>query len=427
MIAIASVLLIAQPAAADEIRGREYWLSDYNIQRAWQTTRGAGVTIAVIDTGIDGAHQDLTGTVIGGTDVSGVGSSDGQTPVGDDSSHGTLVASLLAGHGHGPGNSAGVIGVAPDAKLLAVSVGFGGTGTRSSDDQIADAVRWATDNGADVINMSLTRNTLEWPESWDAAFLYAMKHDVVVVAAAGNRGSGTTVVGAPATMPGVVTVAGVDQQRRASTDASSQGITISVAAPAEKLVGAGPGNLYYEWEGSSGATPIVAGLVALIRAAHPDLDAANVIQRLIATARPVGSPVPSPLYGYGLIDAEAAVTSAVAPVSANPMGDLSEWIRINRRADVAPSPDPIPAPSSPPSPVPTASAAARPSFASVLPSVGTLRDVGIPLAVYTLFTALVIVAIRTSRRQLVKARAPAPSKMVGPGGQSAEREAADGS
>ena len=174
MIAIASVLLIAQPAAADEIRGREYWLSDYNIQRAWQTTRGAGVTIAVIDTGIDGAHQDLTGTVIGGTDVSGVGSSDGQTPVGDDSSHGTLVASLLAGHGHGPGNSAGVIGVAPDAKLLAVSVGFGGTGTRSSDDQIADAVRWATDNGADVINMSLTRNTLEWPESWDAAFLYAI-------------------------------------------------------------------------------------------------------------------------------------------------------------------------------------------------------------------------------------------------------------
>ena len=126
-----------------------------------------------------------------------------------------------------------MIGSAPQASLLSLSVGFGDD-TDGSDQQIAEAVRWAVDNGADVINMSLTRNTLDWPESWDDAFLYAMEHDVVVVAAAGNRGSGTIEVGAPATMPGVLTVAGVDENGAASFDASTQGITIGVAAPSEE-------------------------------------------------------------------------------------------------------------------------------------------------------------------------------------------------
>ena len=407
LLAAASVVLVAQPAAADEIRDRQYWLADYGIREAWQTTRGAGVTVAVIDTGIDGSHPDLVGAVVGGTDASGVGSPDGQTPVGDDSSHGTLVASVLAGRGSGPSGTDGVIGVAPEANLLSVSVGFSGAGTRSSDDQIAEAVRWAVDNGADVINMSLTRNTLEWPESWDDAFLYAMTNDVVVVAAAGNRGTGTTVVGAPATMPGVVTVAGVDQQRRASEGASSQGITISVAAPAERLVGAGPGGQYFEWEGSSGAAPIVSGLVALIRSAYPELDAANVINRLIATATPVGTPVPSPLYGYGLIDARAAVTASVGQVTANPMGDLREWIRVNRRADVAPGAEPIPAPAPTTQPAPQApdtQASENPNpLGVVLPTVSSLRDVGIPLAVYVIFASLIVAGITMWRRQVRRA------------------------
>jgi subtilisin family serine protease len=213
-----------------------------------------------------------------------------------------------------------------------VSVSLGSSpSTVSSDDQIADGVRWAVDNGAKVINMSLTRNTLDWPESWDSAFQYAFAHDVVIVAAAGNRGSGTTEVGAPATIPGVLTVAGVDRNGKASFDASSQGITIGVSAPSEQLVGANPGGGYVQWAGTSGAAPIVAGAVALVRAAHPELNAANVINRIISTARPVGS-VPSPVYGYGLLNANAAVTAVVAPVAANPMGDLGQWIHIHRRA-----------------------------------------------------------------------------------------------
>ncbi|MET0806817.1 MAG: S8 family serine peptidase, partial [Lacisediminihabitans sp.] len=238
VIGIAGTLLVASPASADSIRDREYWLSGYGFTTAWNSTRGAGATVAVIDTGVDGSVPDLAGAVTGGTDVSGVGSPNGQKPVGEDSAHGTMVASLLAGRGHGAG--AGVIGVAPAANILAVSVGFG-VGAVDADDQIAQAVRWSVDHGADIINMSLTRNTLDWPPSWDAAFLYAMQHDVIVVAAAGNRGSGTTEVGAPATMPGVVVVAGVDRNGKASFDASSQGITLTVSAPSENLVGVGPG------------------------------------------------------------------------------------------------------------------------------------------------------------------------------------------
>jgi subtilisin family serine protease len=209
---------------------------------------------------------------------------------------------------------------------------FGG-GDVSPDDQIAKAVRWAVDNGADVISLSLTRNTRDWPESWDRAFSYAAANDVVVIAAAGNRGSGTVAVGAPATMPGVLTVGGVTREGLASDTASAQGITIGVMAPSEGLVGAIPGGNYVSWSGTSGATPIVAGIVALVRAAHPNLDAANVINRVLVTARPASDTTPDPLYGYGLVDAYAALTADVPLVSANPLGSIDDWIVLHRRQE----------------------------------------------------------------------------------------------
>lgn len=338
---LALVLLPAPVAHADQVRDLQYWVADYGFQQAWSTTKGAGVNVAVIDTGVDGSVPDLAGVVVGGTDVSGVGAANGQKPLGDGdaANHGTWVASLLAGRGTSDGN--GVLGAAPEAGILTVSVALGSsTGAVSSDDQIAQAVRWAVDNGASVINMSLTRNTLDWPPSWDDAFQYAFAHDVVVVAAAGNRGSGTTEVGAPATIPGVLTVAGVDRAGQASFDASSQGITIGVSAPSEQLVGANPGGGYVQWAGTSGATPLVSGAVALVRAAHPELTAPDVINRIIRTARPVGGAVPSPIYGYGLLDAAAAVTADPPHVTENPMGDLSQWIHIHRRAESTSTPAP---------------------------------------------------------------------------------------
>ncbi|MFC9919395.1 S8 family serine peptidase [Agromyces binzhouensis] len=333
---VAGVLALsgAAPAQADTVRDLQYWLNDYGFTQAWTMSRGDDVTVAIIDTGVNGDVAELEGVVIGGTDVSGIGSSDGQTPVGEEDEHGTMVASLLAGRGTGEGN--GVIGVAPDADLLTASVAFGlDTGAeKTNDDQIAEAVVWAVDNGADVINMSLTRNTPDWPESWDDAFRYAFENDVVVVAAAGNRGSGTTQVGAPATVPGVLAVAGVDRDQNASFDASSQGITIAVAAPSEDLVGVLPDGSHVVWSGTSAAAPLVSGLVALVRSAYPELDAANVINRIIRTSDPKGEEVPGPLYGYGIIDPVAALTAEVEAVEQNPLGSLEDWIRVHRRADL---------------------------------------------------------------------------------------------
>ena len=384
---IAASLLVASPAAADGVRDGEYWLDKYGIRQAWATTQGEGVTIAIIDTGVDGTVAELSGEVVGGADFSGLGSYNGQKPVGSTgSNHGTMVGSLAAGRGTGA--DSGVIGSAPQADLLSASIGFG-EGDKSSDEQIAEAVRWSVDNGADIINMSLTRNTIEWPESWDDAFLYAFEHDVVVVAAAGNRGSGTTQVGAPATMPGVLTVAGLDAQGQASFDASSQGITIAVAAPSENLVGVTPGGGHVRWNGTSGAAPIVSGIVALVMAAHPQLDAANVINRVVATAKDAGAVGSDPIYGFGLVDAQAAVTASVPTVTENPMGELSDWIRVYRRADSTPTPLPSSVPYTIPEDVPLAPDSA---LGVLLPTVQQLRVAGVPLLVFVVFGTLVVVA-----------------------------------
>ena len=186
-----------------------------------------------------------------------------------DGNHGSWVASLAAGRGSADGK--GMIGVAPEADLLSISVGFGAAAAVPFTEQVAKAMRWAVDHGADIINLSFTTNTLDWDRSWDDAFLYAFEHDVVVVVAAGNRGSGTNIIGAPATIPGVLTVGGVDQTGTASIEASTQGITIGIAAPSEGLRGVSADGTVVPWSGTSGAAPIVAGIAALVRSAHPEL------------------------------------------------------------------------------------------------------------------------------------------------------------
>lgn len=374
-----------------QVREAQYWLNGSRITEAWQISRGAGVTIAVIDTGIGRVPADFEDAVIGGTDVSGVGSSDGRRPLGLlDGDHGSWVASLAAARGNAGGT--GMIGVAPEAKLLSVSVGFtGSSATVPFVEQIAKAMVWAVDNGADVINLSFTTNTLTWDETWDAAFQYAYDHDVVVVVAAGNRGSGTTVVGAPATIPGVLTVAGVDQNGRASQTASTQGITLGISAPSEGLLGVSADGTLISWNGTSGAAPIVAGVVALVRSAHPELDANNVINRIIMSATPVAgvTKVPDPLYGYGLLDAYSAVAGNFNLVSKNPMGDLAEWVRLFRRADVDPgqTPEDVPFTVAPLPPAEGPSAAASPFFPNEL----TLRYGTVPLAAITLAGILIVV------------------------------------
>ncbi|QCB98487.1 peptidase S8 [Arthrobacter sp. PAMC25564] len=361
--ALTGAFLAAPAAQADSWRDKEYWLAESGITKAWEVSKGANVRVAVIDSGVDGKHPDLKGALIGGTDVSGAGDPDGQKSIGAKPEHGTLVATMLAGRGHQPagataspspdqGSAAGpdgIVGVAPEAQLLSVSTWLGSAnpGGKSDQDQIPEAVRWAVDNGARVINISLGSTSPEWPQSWDAAFLYAEQKDVVIVAAAGNRVGGNVQVGAPATIPGVLTVAGLDRKGAASIDSSSQGISIGVAAPAENLIGGMPAGGYAEWAGTSGATPIVAGVAALIRSKWPDMSASQVINRIVSTAKDAGAPGKDPLYGFGVLNAEAALKADVPETKVNPLGSISDWIRVHRRGNLATTPAAaIPTPSS---------------------------------------------------------------------------------
>lgn len=390
---------------SDPVRASEYWLDGARIREAWQTTRGEGVTIAVIDTGIGKVPQTFGEAVVGGTDVSGAGSSDGRTPLGAvDGDHGSWVASLAAGRGAPDGT--GMIGVAPEADLLSISVGFGAAAAVPFTEQVAKGMRWAVDHGADIINLSFTTNTLDWDESWDDAFLYAFEHDVVVVVAAGNRGSGTNIIGAPATIPGVLTVGGVDQTGTASVEASTQGITIGISAPSEGLLGVSPDGEVVSWRGTSGAAPIVAGIAALIRSAHPDIKAIDVINRIIKTAMPVPDAIrpQDPLYGYGLVDAEAAISANIPTVSENPMGDLAEWIRVYRRAETEPQPEPTVTPVAIP-PLPAADAPTEPG-SPLLPSPDSLRYGTLPLIALTVPGILIALGVTAAARRIRSARIP---------------------
>jgi subtilisin family serine protease len=407
----ASVLLLGATATpgpvpddpSDPVRASEYWLDGARIREAWQTTRGEGVTIAVIDTGIGIVPAAFGDAVVGGTDVSGTGTPDGRTPLGAiDGNHGSWVASLAAGRGAPDGT--GMIGVAPEANLLSISVGFGAAAAVPFTEQVAKGMRWAVDNGADVINLSFTTNTLDWDESWDDAFLYAFEHDVVVVVAAGNRGSGTSIIGAPATIPGVLTVGGVDQTGTASIEASTQGITIGISAPSEGLLGVSADGKLASWSGTSGAAPIVAGIAALIRSAHPDIKAIDVINRIIKTAIPVdGAEKPSdPLYGYGLVDAAAAIDANLPSVDKNPMGDLAEWVRLFRRAEAEPQTEAPVTPVEIP-PLPDADAPTEPG-SPLLPSADSLRYGTLPLVALTVPGILIALGVTAAARRIRSAR-----------------------
>jgi len=310
-------LILSSVSEADH-----WWLEDFEAVR---NLSGEGVVIAVIDTGIDASHPDLAGVVIGGADFSGAGTPGGTSPVGPSGFHATMVASLIAGQGRITG---GVIGIAPNAKLLSISVGLGLEGA-DTDRQIAQAVRWAADQGADVINLSVSRASRNWPASWDEAFLYAMEKDVVIVAASGNKLDGVSSPTAPATIPGVISVTAVDREGNASAVSGAEGIGISVAAAGIDMVGSYPNQQAKKWSGSSAAAPIVSGLLALMIEADPSASSSDLIERLISTAKDLGEKGYDKDFGYGLISPSSAVSSRLSSIE-NPLGSLASWIELYR-------------------------------------------------------------------------------------------------
>ncbi|RKN42741.1 type VII secretion-associated serine protease mycosin [Micromonospora endolithica] len=296
----------------DQVRDEQWQIDELRAETAWRTSTGAGVIVAVIDSGVDGSHPDLAGQVLPGLDLV---SPEGTTDV-DPVGHGTTVAGLIAGRND---DKRGVVGLAPDARILPVRVL---DAANRYDDAliVAKGVRWAVDHGARVINLSLGGSS-DSP-ALAAALDYAFARDVVVVACTGNVATSSDKrVWYPAREPGVVAVSGLE---RASDNLWSGAITgraTVLTAPATGLVGARPKDGYWRVQGTSFAAPLVAATAALIRARYPQMPAGDVVNRLLSTARDIGPTGRDDRYGYGLVDPVAALDGEVPSVGRNPLDD----------------------------------------------------------------------------------------------------------
>ncbi|MFE7208584.1 type VII secretion-associated serine protease mycosin [Streptomyces sp. NPDC057611] len=307
-------LVPSVPAHADGIRAQQWGLDAMHTQEAWRTTQGKGITVAVLDTGVDDDHPDLRGNVLPGKDMIGFGARRGDRPW---ARHGTAMAGIIAGHGHGPGNADGVMGIAPEARILPVRVILEEDDSARSKarstrgNALADGIRWAADQGADVINLSLGDDSdSAHPEpAEDEAVQYALGKGAVVVASAGNGGEKGDHISYPAAYPGVIAATAVDRYgTRASF--STRRWYATVSAPGVDVVIADPDQRYYEGWGTSAASAFVSGAVALVKAAHPGLTPAQIKKLLEDTARsaPVGGRDDS--RGFGMVDPAAAIKSA---------------------------------------------------------------------------------------------------------------------
>ncbi|MGX6603887.1 type VII secretion-associated serine protease mycosin [Micromonosporaceae bacterium Da 78-11] len=305
-----TVLAEPSPLLGDSVREEQWHLTTLDLADAWTYADGTGVTVAVIDSGVDANHPDLQGQVLPGLDLVD-DDGDGDT---DLVGHGTTVSAIIAGRND---DHAGVVGIAPKAKILPVRVL---DQQNRYDDAIvvAKGVRWAVDHGARVINLSLGGNGSS--AALAAALDYAFAKDVVVVACTGNvSASSTSGVWYPAREPGVIAVAGMEKAGDVLWSGSITGAETVVTAPATQLVGARAGGTYWRVQGTSFASPMVAGTAALIRSRWPTMPAGEVINRIIRTAKDRGAPGRDDTFGYGLVDPTGALTAEVPAVYENPL------------------------------------------------------------------------------------------------------------
>ncbi|AJP01210.1 serine protease [Streptomyces cyaneogriseus subsp. noncyanogenus] len=313
---LAAALALVPPATAhaDGIRAKQWALDALHTQEIWRTTKGEGVTVAVLDTGVEADHPDLAGNVLTGKDMVGFGAREGDRAW---ARHGTAMAGIIAGHGHGPGGAEGVMGVAPEAKILPVRVILEDSdpsrakARKTRGNALAEGIRWAADHGADVINLSLGDDSASaHPEAAeDEAIQYALRKGVVVVASAGNGGEKGDRISYPAAYPGVIAATAVDRYgTRASF--STRRWYATVSAPGVDIVIADPDHRYYEGWGTSAAAAFVSGAAALLKAAHPALTPAQVKRLLEDTAGDAPADGRDDSRGFGFVDPAAAIGAA---------------------------------------------------------------------------------------------------------------------
>jgi hypothetical protein len=347
-LAVAWTAFSVVPAAAehvrqaDQVRQNEWWLSALHVTQAQQATQGAGVTIALLDTGVDPQQPDLAGSVLPGPDYTNSGEKLGSQFYGI---HGTAMASLIVGHGHGSGDADGVLGVAPAAKLLSVRVTLDAGDPLLEDSSavaglpgaIAAGIRYAVSNGAQVIDLPLdpgqsVNNLVATPTPAPApntpvtplqaaqqtaaggsaaeksAVAYALSKGVVLVAPGGDNGAGTDDPNFPASYPGVIPVGAFNSSFTKAAFSSHQSY-VALTAAGSGMTAATPTG-YTTVSSTSAASAIITGMAALIKSEYPELTPAQISQALTTSTvfRPANGM--SDGSGHGTADAARALAAA---------------------------------------------------------------------------------------------------------------------
>ena len=280
--------------------GSEWHLPRINAPQAWDVSRGTGVVIAILDSGVDGTHPDLVGQMVPGWNFY-----DNNSNTADVNGHGTAVAGAAAATSN---NGVGVASVAGGARIMPIRITDPNAYAYWS--TAAQGLTWAADHGARVANISYVGVSAS--ATMQSAANYFRSKGGVVMVCAGNTGA----VDNSASTDTMMVVAATDQNDlRASF--STYGSFVDIAAPGVSILTTARGGGYQYWDGTSLASPIVAGTAALILSRRPDFSPAQVDATLIASAHDLGTAGEDNYFGAGRVDAEMAVEmTATTPIVA---------------------------------------------------------------------------------------------------------------
>lgn len=317
MFILGAVAWPGSAAAAPQPRSDEWWFESWGVQsHLWPLSTGKGVTVALIDTGVQANLPDLQGVVLPGTNAEN-GGGDGREdvdPFQTSPGHGTAMASLIAAQGRGTG----LVGVAPDAKILPI--------VAQSHSAYAKGIRYAADHGAQVINISQGLPG-PCPVPVQEAIAYALGKDVVIVASAGNEGNGANSSTAPANCKGVLSVGAVDAQFTPWEKTQRQPY-VKVAAPGVDMRVILKDGKLYRGRGTSDAAAVTSAAVAIIRAKHPDMKNREVVRQLIASAADIYDKGKDDRTGYGIIRPYRPLAGKAPKGTANPVfEEFDHWMK----------------------------------------------------------------------------------------------------
>lgn len=308
----------AAPAAAESVRDQQWHIKAMRLDEAWKYSKGQGITVAVIDAGVDPSASGLAGKVLPGKNFAPRAGT-GREPL---DPHGTAMASLIASSGT---DGTGPIGVAPAARILPIRVFQDPNWTQAQQGslvrpQLAKAIRYAADSPAQVINISAGEETPGADLS--SAVNYAQRKGKLIVAAAGNFGDSGNPVEYPAALPGVVGVSAFDQKGN-STNFSERGSFVTLAAAGVDMYHACSGGTgFCKTSGTSDSAALVSGSAALVWAKHPNWTANQVLRVLVNTAaHPVSGAKRDNVLGYGAVRPRVALETPgdPGPPDVNPL------------------------------------------------------------------------------------------------------------